>query len=338
MKISLRFFVRLAFLLVVLALLGIGAALAWFTSWRGDKQSVLDAASQLVETDAGRMEYATQGEGPAVLVFHGSPGGYDQAMLLGSKIAGEGFQIIAPSRPGYLRTPLQTGVLPMQQAAAMAALLDKLGVQSVALLADSTGGPAALEFALRYPKRVWALVLVSAVTKKLKPDSNPAETALNALSGDIGSWMLVEKAEHDPRQILQKTLRITSTAEPTQLQADTDFVMGQSDQIDWFRDLAGTFAPLSPRETGSRNDALQFQALPDYPYDKITVPTLVIHGTLDSFLPVAEAQKVAEKIPLATFYPVDGAGHLVQLGLHAEEVQKRIAGFLKEYSAGHAQP
>ncbi len=338
MKISLRLFVRLAFLVVVLAMLGIGAVLAWFTSWRGDKQSVLDAASQLVETDAGRMEYATQGEGPAVLVFHGSPGGYDQAMLLGSKIAGEGFQIIAPSRPGYLRTPLQTGVLPMQQAAAMAALLDKLGVQSVALLADSTGAPAAIEFALRYPKRVWALVLVSAVTKTLKVDSDPAEIALNALSGDIGSWMFVEKAEHDPRPVLRETLKITSKAEPVQLQADTDFIMGEPDQLDWFRDLASTFAPLNPRETGARNDLLQIRGLPDYHWDKIAVPTLVIHGTLDRFLPVADAQKVAEKIPLATFYPVDGAGHLVQLGLHAEEVEKRIAAFLKEYSAGHAQP
>jgi len=35
-------------------------------------------------------------------------GGYDQAMLFGSGLAEHGFKVVAPSRPGYLRTPLST--------------------------------------------------------------------------------------------------------------------------------------------------------------------------------------------------------------------------------------
>lgn len=342
MKLSLRFFARLAFLIVVLALLAIGGVLAWFMSWRSDKQALLDAASEITETASGQVEFLTRGEGPVVLVFHGAPGGYDQAMLLGSGLADSGFQIIAPSRPGYLRTPLPTGLMPMQQADAMAALLDTLGIQSVAVLADSAGAPAALEFAQRHPKRLWALVLVSAVAHRFNSKSEEAREAgyivLNRLGGDIGSWMLVEKAEHEPRDVLRRTLEITSAAQPAQLQAETDYILGNAAQIEWFREFAGTFAPLSPRESGTRNDMIQIRALPDFPFEKINVPTLMIHGTLDRIAPFAQARKVAERLPLATLYPVEGAGHLVQLGLHAEEVQKRIASFLREYSGGHAQP
>ena len=46
------------------------------------------------------MELLVRGEGPAVLVFHGAPGGYDQAILLGSTFVQDDFHEIAPSRPG----------------------------------------------------------------------------------------------------------------------------------------------------------------------------------------------------------------------------------------------
>ena len=125
---QLRVLAKASFLLCVLALLIVGLVLAWFASWRSDKLAALDSASEIAETELGEMEYMIRGEGPAILIFHGAPGGYDQAMLLGSSFAEEEFEIVAPSRPGYLRTPLATGKSPEEQADAMAALIDRMGI------------------------------------------------------------------------------------------------------------------------------------------------------------------------------------------------------------------
>lgn len=123
MKLSFRLLARIAFLLLVLVLLAIGGVLAWFTSWRSDRLAALDGASEVADTTYGKVEFVLRGEGPTVLVFHGAPGGYDQALLLGERLSEEGFQVVAPSRPGYLRTPLASGILPEQQAAAALAQL-----------------------------------------------------------------------------------------------------------------------------------------------------------------------------------------------------------------------
>ncbi len=76
-----------------------------------DKLAALDSASEIAETDKGKIEYSMRGEGPTVLGFPWNARGYDQAMLLGSLFAEDEFSVVAPSRPGYLRTPLANGTI-----------------------------------------------------------------------------------------------------------------------------------------------------------------------------------------------------------------------------------
>lgn len=343
MKSPLRVIARIAFLLVVLVLMAVGLTLAWFTSWRSDKFAVLDGASEIVETKAGAVEYQAGGDGPVVLVFHGAPGGYDQAMLLGVGLRVEGFQVVAPSRPGYLRTPLATGLLPEQQADAMAALLDDLGVQSAAVLGFSEGAPAAIFFALRHPQRISALALVSPVTKRFDPNAKTAGSQfgrdiLKGLTGDVGSWLGVEIAERDPLRGLDWLLSLTSNQEPVQRATSARFIAASLEQRDWYRSLMGTFAPLSPRETGTRNDALQLRSLQDFAFPKITTPTLLIHGALDRCVPLADSEAAAAKIPGATLLAIPDAGHIVQLGENGGEVRRKLVEFFRASSGGQGNP
>ncbi len=327
---------KILFLLFVLALLAVGMVLAWFSSWRADRQADLDAASEVVDLPVGRMEYAVHGEGPAVLVFHGAPGGYDQALLLGEAAREGGFQVIAPSRPGYLRTPLGTGLLPQQQAAAMAALLDHLGVQRVAVLAFSEGAPAAIEFALRYPERTRALILVSGTIVPFN-QSKPGETAefgraiLQKLTGDIGSWIALEAAESRPQSVLPWLLEVSDRGDARLRETVAQYVLSRPEQRDWLAAFVGTFAPLSPRETGSRNDLLQIRAMRNPDWKKLTVPTLFVHGTLDRCVPVAAVQEAA-KVSKAEFFAVQDAGHLVELGPQGPEVRKAVLRFLNQHA------
>ena len=345
MKFPVRVIAKLVFLAVVVALFVVGVLLAWSTSWRSDKIAALDGASEVAKTKAGAVEFLIGGEGPAVLVFHGAPGGYDQAMLLASGLRDDGFQVIAPSRPGYLRTPLETGLLPMQQADAMAALLDDLGVQSVAVLGFSEGAPAALHFALKYPQRVAALALLSPVTRRFDPNA-PEKTAgvefgreiLGGLTGDVGAWAAFEIAERDPRRGVEWLLGLTSALDDSQRGATAHLVAANLDQRDWFRSLIGTFNPLSLRETGARNDLQQIRALEVLPFAKVAAPTLFIHGDQDRCVPIADSRAAVADLPGATLLEVPGAGHIVQLGEQSGEVQKKLAEFFRQYTGGQGHP
>ena len=54
-------------------------------------------------------------------------GGFDQGLELGDGLVRAGFRLIAPSRFGYLRTPLPADASAEAQADAHASLLDALG-------------------------------------------------------------------------------------------------------------------------------------------------------------------------------------------------------------------
>jgi pimeloyl-ACP methyl ester carboxylesterase len=338
----LRILAKVSFLLCVLALLVAGFVLAWFASWRLDKLAALDLASEIAETDKGKVEYSIRGEGPTVLVFHGTPGGYDQAMLIGSLLAEDQFDVVAPSRPGYLRTPLASGQSPEQQADAMAALIDTMGIPSVAVLASSSGTPAAIQFVLRHPDRVWALVLLSPVTR-FASDRQLSRTELGRLvtdrfAGDFGAWVAIEVAEKDPQRMVRLILEAEHEATGAQQEALVDYVVNDADQLEWFRTLVGTFVPPSVREAGLRNDLQQIRALAELPFEQIGVPTLIVHGTADKLVPLSGVEAMAGRIPGATFYAVEGAGHLVEIGPRAADVQTKVVQFLRESSGGESQP
>jgi pimeloyl-ACP methyl ester carboxylesterase len=342
MKSSLRIFAKVSFLLGVLALLAVGFVLAWFASWRADKLSALDSAGEIAETEKGQIEYLIRGEGPSVLVFHGAPGGYDQAMLVGSLFAEDEFNVVAPSRPGYLRTPLTSGQTPEQQADALAALIDTMGIPSVAVVASSSGAPAAVQFVLRHPDRVWALVLLSPVTRFASdaPLSRAdfGKLLFDRFTGDFGAWLAVEAAERDPRRMLERIFEMENQGTRAERENLTDYILNDADQLEWLRSLVGTFVPPSARATGFRNDLQQLRAPVELPFEQIETPTLVVHGMADKVVPLSDVEAIAARIPGAILYTVEGAGHLVELGPRATEVQTKIVGFLRGYSGGQSQP
>ena len=65
----------------------------------------MNATSILVETAFGPVEYSKQGQAPYILLMHGSPGIHDGMAKMGAECLDYGFGVIAPSRPGYGRTP-----------------------------------------------------------------------------------------------------------------------------------------------------------------------------------------------------------------------------------------
>lgn len=331
---------RIAFLAIVLGLFVIGGVLAWFQSWRTNRMFDLYSQSEVATLKAGALEYATRGDGAPVLVFHSAPGGYDQSLALAGFLEGEGFQIISPSRPGYLRSPLSTGITPENQADAAAQLLEVIGLDHVSVLGFGWGGPVAVEFARRFPERTAALVLVSAVTAQMLPPPAPAlqlpHEIADKLTGDVGSWMFVRKSEHDPKSALADAFDMTSLGGAPARSAWLDLVLSRPAEIETFQSLVQSLAPMSPRESGLRNDLLQVRALPPIPLEELKTPTLLVHGGLDKAVPLGPVEQAKSKIPSAEWLILPEEGHLVFQGRGAPVATKRIIDFLNAHSSAPA--
>jgi pimeloyl-ACP methyl ester carboxylesterase len=331
----LRWFGRALFALLVLAMIACGWVLVKFEAWKKETVAALDAGSRIVETAAGPVEYTEHGSGAPVLICHGAPGGYDQATLIGAALARDGFRVIAPSRPGFLRTPLTTGLLFDEQADALAALLDTLGIQKAAVVGFSTGAQVAARFAIRHPDRTLSLVLISAVTLPYQryapnePRQLLTEAALFKPTGDIGAWLLQREAQKDPRELLESVLTIDTTLDSPSRTRLADFILADPGQLEFFRNLVGTIAPLSPRESGTRNDLLLVRALEPVAYEKITAPTLLVYGAADGDGKWTDVKEIIAKLPSAQTLAVKNAGHLIWLGPDAAATWKAVADFLK---------
>ena len=168
--------------------------------------------SSLLVSPHGPIEYALQGDGFPILVSHGAAGGFDQALLIAAPLAADGFRLVAPSRDGYLRSPLARTSSPQTQADKYAWLLDHLGLEGCAILAVSVGGPSAIEFALRHPRRVRALVLISSIVMPVRPaylSVLPELLVLSFLESPTYRFILLRT----PDRILLRILGVTSNDE-----------------------------------------------------------------------------------------------------------------------------
>lgn len=131
---------RAALLSLGAGVAGVGAALmAAFGSDMRATRSRLAGQSRLVETACGPVEVAESGTGPPALVVHGAGGGFDMGLMVGRRVLGDGYRVIASSRFGYLRTPMPADASHAAQADTLASLLDALAVSRAVVVAVSAG-------------------------------------------------------------------------------------------------------------------------------------------------------------------------------------------------------
>jgi 2-hydroxy-6-oxonona-2,4-dienedioate hydrolase len=272
----------------------------------------ISGGSALATTACGPVEYSQLGQGKPMLVVHGAGGGYDQGLLFAPSLADRGFRVTAMSRFGYLRTPLPADASPRTQADAHASLLDALRTDSTIIVGVSAGAPSAMQFAIRYPERCSALILLVPLTWKPDdaPDSSPrpsrlAELILRSMvASDAVFWMALHLARNT---LIEKVLgtppAILVGASPCE-QARVDEVLR-------------SILPLSSRAAGLRNDALMASSLTRYDLEAIRAPTLVVSVRDDLYGTFAGAQYTARHIPGARFVGYERGGHL-WVGHHGE--------------------
>ena len=297
---------------------------------RRERERVL-AGGEIVETRCGAIEYAAAGEGPPVLFIHGAGGGYDQGLLIGRPLTEKGFRLIAPSRFGYLRTPLPEDASATAQADAHAALLDALGIERVAVVGASAGAPSAMQFALRHPDRTTALVLlVPAAFAPREGNAPPVRTPRGtrflfetALKSDFLFWAAIRAARSAVnRAILGTPPWVVKNA-----------VASERARL---AEVLRLIQPVTARRAGLLNDEAVVGALPRYDLERIAVPTLAISVPDDLYGTYDGARYTADHVPGARFKEYPWGGHLL-VG-HNDEALAEIALFLKENQPSEEPP
>lgn len=277
-----------------------------YQQWKRNELTRSASQSELVTTSLGPIEYTMNGQGPALLIIHGSPGGYDQSISFARLLSCPDVTTIAPSRPGYLRTPLNSGASPEAQADLYAALLDTLHIEQAIVLGLSGGGPSALQFALRHPERCRGLIMFCAVSQLY--DENEMYQRL-PWAARLGEQLLTKLILFDP--FIYSLQKLTKLATPSITV-----------------DLLSMLSPASLRKEGYDNDMYQLAHMAPYPLEQISVPTFIAHGTADKNVPFAHAQLLADTIQHAQFMPVSGADHFFFL-THQNQVIPALHTFIQ---------
>ena len=299
-----------------------------YARWRARRIAELEGGSEVVETARGPVELARRGEPPFVLLLHGGPGGHDQAFPA-DPLHRAGYGVLAPSRPGYLRTPLATGRTYEEQADAFAALLDSLGIDRVAAYGLSAGGPCAIQFAARHPDRTSALLLACAATQTYATEISRWTRAL-FLSG-AGTRLQLLLFDRFPRFAVRQLLDQESSLPASDKARLAAEIADAPQKRALARQLASSLTPYDVRADGLDNDLVQLAAIGRLPFERVECPALVAHGTADADVSFANAELAASEIPNAELYAMEGGWHLLNLSDGADAFERAQVEFLNKH-------
>jgi pimeloyl-ACP methyl ester carboxylesterase len=200
------------------------------------------------------------------------------------------FDVIAYDHRGVgASTRLAGGVTVAQMADDAAALLQELEIDSAHVLGISMGGMIAQELALDHPESVRTLTLGC------------------TYCGGPGSALAGEEVVNRLSEAMMSGDRARAIRTGWEINVSPQFAAGEEQ---W-----RAFAAIAERRAVAVAVVMaQMQAVLGHDTSarlpELRVPTLVVHGTADEMLPVANGRLIASLIPDARLEIFDGVGHL----------------------------
>jgi class 3 adenylate cyclase len=256
-------------------------------------EAAVQPETRYARLGADRVAYQVLGEGPPDLVM--TTGNYshvdmvweDPGIALFLRTLASFSRLIVFDRRGTgASDPLPPGALPPWEAYAqdLTAVLDAVGSQQAALLAQLDASPMALFFAGTRPERTGALILVNAAAKFQADDDYP-----------IGVPAAVAEALLAQFDQLWGTEAMAAMFAPSRA--------GDQRFCRWFARFQRAIA--SPRVVQAFLRAnLEMDARPILPL--IQAPTLVLHRRDYQFIPLANGRYLAEHMPGARLVELAG--------------------------------
>lgn len=245
-------------------------------------------------TDSGEIAWDRLGEGPPLVMVHGTPWSSWTWRRVAPRLA-ERFSVYVFDLLGFGASGKCPGqdVSLAAHGTRLAVMLDYWGLDRPAVIAHDIGGAAALRAHLLHQRPVAALALVDVVA--LAPWGSPFYQLVREHSAVF---------EQLPAPIHEGVLRAyVGTAQPRPLDHAVEEALiapwlGGAGQSAFYRQIAH----------GDQRHTDEIEPL----YARITAPTLVVWGEADPWIPVARGAELAQRIPGARLEVLPSAGHLVQ--------------------------
>ena len=267
--------------------------------------------SEFIEVAGVRLHVRDTGpkDAPALLLLHGF-GSSLQTWDAWAQVLQADHRVVRFDLPGAALTGADpTGNYSDERGVQIiAALMDRLGLQRATVVGHSMGGRLAWRFAAEQPQRVDKLVLVA-------PDGYASPGFEYGKAPEVTP--LVRLMQYVlPRAVVAMSLR-PAYADPRN--------MSEAD-LDRYDDLMR--APGVRTALIARMQQLVLQDPAPF-LRRIAAPTLLLWGSKDAMIPVANAQDYLRDLPHARLVTLPGAGHLLQeesAAVSVAAVQAFLAG------------
>lgn len=262
------------------------------------------------QRDGIAIEYSDQGRGLPVVLLHGFANGSALWQPQIDALAGR-YRLIAPDLRGFGGSSTTDGraVSMDEYADDVAMLLDQAGIARAVVGGISLGGYVALAFALRHPQRLLGLVLANT-----RAGADPAD------------WAAI-------REEMVRTVQVRGAEAVVENYGDKPFRSGCPEEIKEQVRSQIRRQPTAGLVSGTRGMAERPDRTPML--GSIRVPTLVIHGTEDRYVPVAEAEAMHRAIAGSRYARLEGAGHLSNVD-SAQDFNAALDEFLRPLAQGAA--
>ena len=255
------------------------------------KQRYAQPPSKFMQLGRLSVHYRDEGSGPPLVMLHGT-GASLHTWQGWSDALRRQLRVIRLDLPGFgLTGPEPSGdYSSAQYVRFLDRVADKLGLGSFYLAGNSLGGFIAWRYAAAHPERVGRLILVDAGGY---PQNRRPLLVFRLAQVPVISSLL---AQMNPRPLVARSLR--------EVYADPSKVTPEL--IDLYTDLAlraGNREAFSAR--ASTREADHTGEL-----SRVSAPTLIMWGRLDTLIPASDAERFARDIRRSKVVIYEGVGHL----------------------------
>ena len=250
------------------------------------------ALRQYARTPFGDIAYIERGSGPVALFLHGFPLNSYQWRGAIDRLSSDR-RCIAPDFLGLGYTQVAEGqdVSPDAQVAMLAALLDTLGIASVDLTANDSGGAIAQLFAVRHRERVRTLLLTNCDVEANSPPAAMLPVIALAKEGRwvdewLGRWRADKALARSSEGI--GGMCYEDPSQPTDAAIDT-----------YFAPMLAT--PQRKALAHAYAIALGINPLAGITaeLERCTVPTRIVWGMADTIFAPADAEYLDRTLPIS---------------------------------------
>ncbi len=265
-----------------------------------------------------RTNYHDVGEGPPVLLIHGSGPGvsaWANWRLLLPELSRQA-RVLAPDMAGFGFTERRAGQrydMPTWVAQAVG-LLDALSIERCDLVGNSFGGALALALAIAHPQRVRRLVLMGSVGVPF--DITPGLDAVWGYQPSLARMRELLDIFAWDRSLVNDEL--------AQLRYAASIRPGFQE----------SFAAMFPAPRQRWVDAM---ASRESDIRSLPHQTLVVHGREDRVIPLSTSLTLASWIPRAQLHVYGQCGHWTQIE-HAQRFARLVGDFFAEAAADEPAP